>query len=51
VTLEELSGAVAGYQIDASYQTRINAFRGEWEKEVDRIFGIRRSFLSHKVKS
>jgi 3D-(3,5/4)-trihydroxycyclohexane-1,2-dione acylhydrolase (decyclizing) len=41
-TLEELSRAVAGYQVDASYRARINTFRSEWEKEVDRIYGIRR---------
>ncbi len=41
-TLEELSRAVAGYQVDASYRARINTFRSEWEKEVDRIYSIRR---------
>src|SRR5260370_40529501 len=41
-TLEELSRAVAGYQVDASYRARINTFRSEWEKEVGRIYSIRR---------
>ncbi len=42
VTLEELSEAVAQYHVDANYRTRIDTFRGEWEKEVDRIYGIRK---------
>jgi 3D-(3,5/4)-trihydroxycyclohexane-1,2-dione acylhydrolase (decyclizing) len=42
VTLEELSEATAGVQVDSSYHTRISKFRDEWEKEVDRIYGIRK---------
>jgi 3D-(3,5/4)-trihydroxycyclohexane-1,2-dione acylhydrolase (decyclizing) len=42
VTIEELQRAVTGYRVDASYQTRISTFRAEWEKEVDRIHGIRK---------
>ncbi len=41
-TLEELSRAVAGYQVDVSYRARIDKLRGEWEKEVDRIYSIRK---------
>ncbi len=40
-TLEELQSAVAGYQVDKSYASRIAAFRADWEKEVDRIYAIR----------
>jgi 3D-(3,5/4)-trihydroxycyclohexane-1,2-dione acylhydrolase (decyclizing) len=42
VTLEELSEAVAGVRVDSSYQARINKFRGDWEKEVDRIYAMRK---------
>jgi 3D-(3,5/4)-trihydroxycyclohexane-1,2-dione acylhydrolase (decyclizing) len=42
VTIEELQRAVAGYKVDPGYQTRISAFRAGWEKEVDRIHGIRK---------
>ena len=41
-TLEELRNAVAGYQVDAEYRAAIDKFRGEWEKEVDRIYGVRK---------
>lgn len=39
--LDELTQAVAGYRIDATYAERIQRFREEWEKEVDRLFGLR----------
>jgi 3D-(3,5/4)-trihydroxycyclohexane-1,2-dione acylhydrolase (decyclizing) len=39
-TLEELAVVVAGYQVEAAYRTKITQLRGEWEKEVDRIYGI-----------
>ncbi|HUI53104.1 MAG TPA: 3D-(3,5/4)-trihydroxycyclohexane-1,2-dione acylhydrolase (decyclizing) [Terriglobales bacterium] len=42
VTLEELRPAVAGYRVDASHAARISGFRAEWEKEVDRIYGVRK---------
>jgi 3D-(3,5/4)-trihydroxycyclohexane-1,2-dione acylhydrolase (decyclizing) len=42
VTLEELSLAVAGYQVEVSYRARIDTLRNQWEKEVDRIYGIRK---------
>jgi 3D-(3,5/4)-trihydroxycyclohexane-1,2-dione acylhydrolase (decyclizing) len=41
VTLEELQGAVAGYGVSESYSRRIAKFREDWEKEVDRIYGLR----------
>ncbi|HTA57553.1 MAG TPA: 3D-(3,5/4)-trihydroxycyclohexane-1,2-dione acylhydrolase (decyclizing), partial [Candidatus Baltobacteraceae bacterium] len=43
VALEELQSAVAGYQIEKSYATRIAAFRADWEKEVDRIYAVRKT--------
>jgi len=42
VTLEELQQAIAGYKVEESYRDRITAFRAAWEKEVDRIYGIRK---------
>jgi 3D-(3,5/4)-trihydroxycyclohexane-1,2-dione acylhydrolase (decyclizing) len=43
VTLEELQSAVAGYQIEKSYATQISASRADWEKEVDRIYAVRKA--------
>jgi 3D-(3,5/4)-trihydroxycyclohexane-1,2-dione acylhydrolase (decyclizing) len=40
-TLEDLLQAIAGYGVEESYRTRIAALRGDWEKEVDRIYGLR----------
>ncbi len=42
-TLDELRTAVAGYAVEESYRTNVVRFRAEWEKEVDRIFGIRKA--------
>ncbi len=43
VTLEELSEALRRHtRVNATYQTRIDEFRDEWEKEVDRIYGVRK---------
>lgn len=41
VTLEELQQALASYSVEANYRSRIDAFRADWEKEVDRIYGTR----------
>ena len=41
-TLEELQPAVVGYQVEKSYASRIATFRVEWEKEVDRIYAVRK---------
>ena len=43
ITLEELQTAVAGYRVEQAYAARISEFRAEWEKEVDRIYGVRRN--------
>jgi 3D-(3,5/4)-trihydroxycyclohexane-1,2-dione acylhydrolase (decyclizing) len=41
-TLAELQAAVAGYRIDETYRSRIDNFRSDWEKEVNRIHGLRK---------
>src|ERR1700674_5649899 len=40
-TLEELSQVMTGYHTEDSYVARINSFRAEWEREVDRIHNLR----------
>ena len=42
VTLEELQHAVAGCKVEESYSHKIAGFRADWEKEVDRIHGLRK---------
>lgn len=42
VTLEELLGAIKGYSVEEGYRAKIAAFRAGWEKEVDRIYGMRK---------
>src|SRR6202162_1332295 len=42
VTLEELNEALADVRVNSSYQARIGTFRDNWEKEVDRIYGVRK---------
>ena len=41
-TIDELQQAVAGYRVEESYQAKIAGFRSDWEKEVDRIYGLRK---------
>ncbi len=41
-TLEELGEAIAGYGVEEAYRMKIAAFRAGWEKEVDRIYGMRK---------
>jgi 3D-(3,5/4)-trihydroxycyclohexane-1,2-dione acylhydrolase (decyclizing) len=41
-TLEELQNMLSGFAVDNGYRVRISSFRAEWEKEVDRIYGIRK---------
>jgi 3D-(3,5/4)-trihydroxycyclohexane-1,2-dione acylhydrolase (decyclizing) len=41
-TLEELQGAIAGYAVSDDYRLQIANFRADWEKEVDRIYAIRK---------
>lgn len=42
VTLEELQNATAGYAVEESYRLAIAKFRADWEREVDRIYGVRK---------
>jgi 3D-(3,5/4)-trihydroxycyclohexane-1,2-dione acylhydrolase (decyclizing) len=42
VTLEELAEAVASYRVEPSYREKVAKFREEWEKEVARIYGMRK---------
>jgi 3D-(3,5/4)-trihydroxycyclohexane-1,2-dione acylhydrolase (decyclizing) len=42
VTLDELGAVAAGYEVNAPYRNRIDKFRAEWEKEVDRVYAIRK---------
>jgi len=39
-TLEELHNAVSGYTVEQSYRQKIAHFCADWEKEVDRIYGL-----------
>jgi 3D-(3,5/4)-trihydroxycyclohexane-1,2-dione acylhydrolase (decyclizing) len=39
--LEELQQAVTGHHTEDSYVVRVNTFREEWEKEVDRLHNLR----------
>lgn len=41
-TLEELENAMAGYAVEESYRLAVAKFRADWEKEVDRIYGVRK---------
>ena len=41
-TLEDLQLATAGFQVAEDYRARIARFRDDWEKEVDRIYDIRK---------
>ena len=42
-TLEELQSAISGYQVEKGYAARITTFRADWEKEVDRIYAVRKT--------
>jgi len=42
VTIEELQRVVAGYKVEERYRTKMDGFRIEWEKEVDRVYGTRK---------
>jgi 3D-(3,5/4)-trihydroxycyclohexane-1,2-dione acylhydrolase (decyclizing) len=46
VTLDELLPLLSGYQVESSYRVKISNHRTEWEKEVDRIYGLRAELLS-----
>ena len=40
VTLRELSQALGDFVVEAAYAARVQRFREEWEKEVDRIYHL-----------
>jgi 3D-(3,5/4)-trihydroxycyclohexane-1,2-dione acylhydrolase (decyclizing) len=42
-TLTELQAAVGNYKTESAYGTKIAEFRSGWEKEVDRIYGVRKA--------
>ena len=42
VTIEELQQAVTGYKVDANYQAKIAGLRTAWDREVDRLYKIRK---------
>jgi 3D-(3,5/4)-trihydroxycyclohexane-1,2-dione acylhydrolase (decyclizing) len=42
VTLEELENLLPGFSVDQDYRMKIANLRAEWEKEVDRIYGLRK---------
>lgn len=42
VTLEELLAAIVDYTVDTNYRLQVAKFRAAWEKEVDRIYGLRK---------
>jgi 3D-(3,5/4)-trihydroxycyclohexane-1,2-dione acylhydrolase (decyclizing) len=42
VTIAELQHAVAAYRVEERHQAKIIGFRATWEKEVDRIYGLRK---------
>ncbi|MBZ5613846.1 MAG: 3D-(3,5/4)-trihydroxycyclohexane-1,2-dione acylhydrolase (decyclizing) [Acidobacteriia bacterium] len=39
-TLQETAKALEGYAVDAAYAARMQSFREEWEKEVDRLYHL-----------
>jgi 3D-(3,5/4)-trihydroxycyclohexane-1,2-dione acylhydrolase (decyclizing) len=40
VTLEELGRALDDFQVELHYKQRVNSFRAEWDKEVERIYQL-----------
>jgi 3D-(3,5/4)-trihydroxycyclohexane-1,2-dione acylhydrolase (decyclizing) len=40
-TIQELRATLAGYRVEESYRTKIAALRAAWDKEVERIYGVR----------
>jgi len=39
--LQHLASALAGYRVEQPYLARVAAWKEQWEKETDRIFGLR----------
>ncbi len=40
VTLEELARALQGYSVGDEYRRRVASFHEEWDREVDRLYGL-----------
>ena len=40
VTLEELTDALGGYAVDATYRQRVKAYNQSWDAEVHRIYNL-----------
>jgi 3D-(3,5/4)-trihydroxycyclohexane-1,2-dione acylhydrolase (decyclizing) len=40
VTIHEIAETLKGFQVDASYAARVKALRENWDREVDRIYGL-----------
>jgi 3D-(3,5/4)-trihydroxycyclohexane-1,2-dione acylhydrolase (decyclizing) len=40
VTIQEMAEALKGFQVDASHAARVKALRENWDREVDRIYGL-----------
>jgi 3D-(3,5/4)-trihydroxycyclohexane-1,2-dione acylhydrolase (decyclizing) len=40
VTIQELTGLLAGFHVSNSYAALMQTYRAEWEKEVDRIYHL-----------
>lgn len=40
ITLQELQAAVGDFRVQPCYASRIEEFRSDWEKEVDRLHGL-----------
>lgn len=43
VAIDALSSAVSGYRVKEEYSGRISRLKQDWEDEVDRLFGLRRT--------
>ena len=42
ITIEELERALDGYKVASSYGAEIDTVRAAWEKETDRLYGLRK---------
>ena len=42
ITLQELLLQIGDHSVDSDYRRRIAGFRADWEKEVDRIYAVRK---------
>ena len=40
VTLQELTKALDGFEVEASYSARVTSFREKWDQEVERIYNL-----------